>query len=209
MSAASERKTEKGFYNLQNRKIHKARAQLGMGIDDCRELAREISGKPSISSLSPRQRWELIEELKVKGARVYNPPLCEAHLSSGGRPQNPSGNGVDGTLASLTGACSLKAGERPEDVYPERLAFWQEKFPRPRPGFASNEQLTWIEALWILDFSDGRPGRGLRGFIYRQTKSLDQGPVSDLAFLRSHHVKAIIGPLKKKAMQRQNESSQP
>ena len=53
--------------------------------------------------------------------------------------------------------------------------------------------------MWGLDFDDGRPGYGLRGFIYRQTKNLEEGPVSDLAFLKAHHVTAVLMPLKEKA----------
>ena len=87
----------------------------------------------------------------------------------------------------------------PQDAYSAHLDYWDKRFPRPRPGFASNEQLAWIQALWDLDFDDGRPGHGLRGFIFRQTKSLQEGPVSDLAFLKNHHVLAVLLPLRKKA----------
>lgn len=95
--------------------------------------------------------------------------------------------------------------EMPEDIYLVRLAYWNKRFPNRKPGFASNEQLAWIQALWELDFNDGRSGNsntGLRGFIYRQTMSLQQGPVSDLAFLRAHHVQAVMAPLKVKARQK-------
>ena len=183
----------KEIYLKQNRAIHKARSQLDMDLDICRELARQINGKPSLSSLTLRQRWELIEELKAKGARVYNPPLPKIPVSSQGSHQVPS---------SLPDGCSVTAQENPKDVYPEHLVYWNNRFPNRRKGFASNEQLAWIQTLWELDFNDGRRGRGLRGMIFRQTKSLEQGPVSDLAFLRSHHVRAIIGPLKAKASQR-------
>jgi len=155
-----------------------------MDLDDCRELARELSGKASISSLSLRQRWELIEELKVKGARVHNPPLPEPYKEALPKDNQP----------------------KAEDVYPSRLADWEKRFPRSRPGFASNRQLAWIEALWGLDFNDGRAGaNGLRGFIYRQTRHLEEGPVSDLAFLRGQHVKAVITPLKAKAQENLRE----
>ena len=192
MNTAQNVESDKGFYNRQNRTIHKARAQLCMELDDCRELAREIGGKASISSLTLRQRWELIEILKAKGAKVKNPPLSSVPVSPQGNPQNPPD----------TGACSVKAREKSGDVYPARLAYWNERFPRRRPGFASNEQLAWIQALWELDFNDGRAGtsnNGLRGFIFRQTKNLEQGPVSDLAFLRDGHVQAILMPLKAKS----------
>lgn len=183
MKAAHKNKSEKDFYNHQNRKIHKARAQLGMSLDECRELARQIGGKPSISSLSLKERWILIEELKAKGAKVYNPPLSDINAS--GR--------------------SKGLRENPKDVYLDRLACWDRRFPNNRPGFASNEQLAWIQAMWELDFNDGRAGssiKGLRGFIYRQTRNLKLGPVSDLAFLRSNHVAAVMMPLRAKSKEK-------
>ncbi len=178
MNTAHQSEPNRSFYNWQNRMIHKARAQLCLSLDDCRELARQIGGKTSISSLNLRQRWELIEELKVKGARVHNPPFSESY-------EEPA---------------PKEYQTKAEEVYPLRLAYWEERFPRARPGFASNRQLAWIEALWDLDFNDGRAGtNGLRGFIFRQTRHLEEGPVSDLAFLRGQHVKAVITPLKAKA----------
>ena len=185
MKAVNQNKPDKDFYNCQNRKIHMARAQLGMGLDECRQLARQIGGKPSISSLSLRERWELIEELKMKGARVFNPAFPVENISySTQRPK-----------------------KRPKDVYPLYLACWEKRFPSKRSGFASNKQLAWIQAIWELDFNDGRAGsstKGLRGFIYRQTKNLKHGPVSALAFLRSSHVAAVMMPLKAKARQKIN-----
>ncbi len=178
-----------------------------MDLDDCRELAKEISGKASISSLTYRERWELIETMKYKGARVKNPPLSKAPVSRQGSPETepplPLNNGKPAHQKGE--GFSVVTQEMPEDVYPDRLAYWNKRFPNRRPGFASNEQLAWIQALWELDFNDGRSGNsntGLRGFIYRQTMSLDQGPVSDLAFLREHHVSAVMEPLKAKARQK-------
>ncbi len=180
-NSSPEKDSSKSIYDFQNRKIHQARGQLHMSLDDCRELARQISGKASISSLSLRQRWELIEILKEKGARIYNLPLSK-------------------TIGSQKGSHEV-APTPPQDVYSVHLDYWNRRFPNPRPGFASNEQLAWIQALWELDFNDGRIGRGIRGFVYRQTKSLEEGPVSDLAFLKSQHVKAVLVPLRKKAKQ--------
>jgi len=164
---------------MQNRKIHEARAQIGMELDDCRELARQIGGKASISALSFEQRSELIEELKLKGADVYNPRLPKTHAG-------------------------------PEDLYSKYLDLWNKRFPSPRPGFASTKQLAWIQALWDR-FSDGRTDKkkGLRGFLFRQTKSLEQGPVSDLAFLRENHVEAVITPLKEKAPLKKGKKKSP
>ena len=179
MNTAQQSEPSRSFYNKQNRTIHKARAQLCLSLDDCRELARQINGKASISSLNLRQRWELIEELKVKGARVYNLPLSKIYEESAPKE--------DQTKA--------------DEVYPLRLAYWEKRFPRTRPGFASNKQLAWIEALWELDFNDGRAGssiRGLRGFIFRQTRNLENGPVSDPAFLREGHVQAVLMPLRQR-----------
>lgn len=170
------------MYLWQNKKIHQARGQLGMSLDDCRELARLISGKASISSLNSKQRWELIEQLKGKGARVYNMPLSKISETQKGSHEIAPGP--------------------PQDVYSAHLDYWNKRFSRPRPGFASNEQLAWIQTLWELDFDDGRPGRGLRGFIFRQTSHLKEGPVSDLAFLKDHHILAVLLPLRKKAKQR-------
>ncbi len=163
------------FYLEQNKVLHIARALLGMSIDDCRELARQFSGKPSLSSLTDFQRWQLIEDLRSKGAKVYNPPLPR-----------------EGVRTLTT-----------EEVYPARLSYWKKRFPNPRPGFASAWQLAWIQALWELNFDHGQGARGLRRFIYRQTQNLEQGPVSDLAFLREDHVEAVITPLKEKALEKQ------
>lgn len=168
---------DRNLYLRQNKVIHQARSQLDMSLDDCRKLAKQIGKKASLSCLSLRQRWELIEALKARGAEVYNPPLLNS---------------------------SIEKQKKPEDAYFENLAYWNKRFSKHRQGFASNKQLAWIQTLWELDFDDGRTGcrKGLRGFIFRQTKSLKNGPVSDLAFLRAGHVAAVIGPLKAKAEQR-------
>jgi len=76
------------------------------------------------------------------------------------------------------------------NLYLSKLEAWAKRFPRPRPGFASNEQLALIEDLWERFFEDGRPGRGLRGFLIRQCG------VDDLTFLRVCDVKKIITALK-------------
>jgi hypothetical protein len=161
-------------YDLQNRLIHAGRAQIGMSLEDCRELAREIGGRASLSSLSIDGRWLLIEALKVRGADIETPS------PEGGEPEAAS-------------------------FYDRRVEFWNGRFPKDRPGYASNKQLALIETLWFLDFQDGRvePKRGLRGFIFRQTQGLANGPVSDPAFLRSHHVDAVMTPLKAKSKEKQ------
>jgi len=162
---------DRDLYLRQNSAIHKARAQLGMEVDDVRAIAKELWGVASLSVLPPLERWELIGELKLQGANVYNPPIPKAHVKA-------------------------------ENVYYQiRLEYWDNKFPRNRPGFASNKQLAWIQALWELDFDDGRcdSDKGLRGFIFRQTRRLKDGPVSDLTFLKSHHVRAVLTPLKARA----------
>lgn len=178
------------FYLRQNKVIHEARAQIGLDLNGCRELARHIGGRASISSLSINQRWRLIEALKNRGARVRNPSLSEFPRGAEEKKNN----------ASNADIC-------PQELYSSRLKIWNERFRNERPGFASNRQLAWIEALWMLDFDDGRIGRdkGLRGFIWRQTRKLKDGPVSDLAFLKRHHVESILTPLKikgRKKMQR-------
>ena len=184
MNTALKKESEEDLYLRQNRTIHKARTQISMSLDGCRELAKQIGGNPSISSLSLKERWDLIEELKLKGARIYNPSL-----------------GKNSTLSQTN-----KPNVKPKDVYPLRLAQWKKRFPGTRPGFASSEQLAWIHALWELDFDDGRAGKnGIRGFIYRQTKNLKNGPVSDLAFLRSNHVAAVMMPLLVKAHENINQ----
>jgi len=158
-----------------------------MSLDDCRELARQLCGKASISSLSLEQRWELIEIMKEKGARIYNMPLSKI-------------------LGPQRGSHTVAPGP-PAETYLAHLDYWNKRFPRPRPAFASNEQLAWIQTLWELDFDDGRPGYGLRGFIFRQTRHLKEGPISDLAFLKNRHVLAVLLPLRKKAKQRRAENS--
>ena len=139
------KKRDRSFYLRQNKTIHLARSQLNMSIDECRELARSISGTASISSLSLRQRHELINRLKEKGAKVYNPPLPAEELA-----------GQD---------VGISDGVPPGKTYQRRLAYWNKRFPKHRPGFASNRQLAWIQTLWELDFNDGRAGSALRGLI--------------------------------------------
>jgi hypothetical protein len=151
-----------------------------MSLDDCRLLAKDIGGTASISSLTLEERFELIEELKAKGADVYNPPL----------------------LKGISSQHEAREKKNARDLYGSCLQYWNKRFPERRPGFATVEQLAWISALWKLDFDDGRfrdSDTGLRRFIYRQTRGLDEGPVSDLAFLRFHHVSSVITPLKLKA----------
>ena len=161
-------------YGLQNRMIHAARNQLGMSLEDCRRLAEGIGGRASISSLSVEERWALIEALKARGANLESPS------PKGGEP----------------GAA---------EYYDRRVEFWNRRFPSDRPGYATSKQLALIETLWFLDFQDGRmePTRGLRGFIFRQTKGLPNGPVSDLAFLRARQVEAVLTPLKAKSREKQ------
>lgn len=198
--------TKKALYGRQNKAIHTARAQLGMNLDECRELARRIGGKPSISSLNLAQRRELIDVMKSRGANVHNPPLPKAHAPSRGRRKSRAdGPAEKGLLASRADDGLLNAHEKPEELYQKRLDYWHSRFPKERPDFASNAQLAWIEALWLLDFDDGRTTwrNGLRGFIFRQTRNLKNGPVSDLAFLRKNHVAAVLTPLKAKAEERQ------
>jgi len=172
--AEKETGTGRDLYLRQNRAIHKARAQLGMELDDVRAIAKELWGVASLRVLPPLERWDLIEALKLRGADVYNPPIPRAHVK-----------------------------EAANVYYQMRLEYWDNKFPRKRPGFASSKQLAWVQTLWALDFDDGRcdSDKGLRGFIFRQTRQLKDGPVSDLAFLKSHHVQAVLMPLKGKAQE--------
>lgn len=87
----------------------------------------------------------------------------------------------------------------PKDLFNERLEYWNGRFPKRRPGFATNRQLAWIESVWILDFDDQRTEwlPGLRGFLFRQAK------VSDPAFLKEGQVRSVMTPLLKKAKERQ------
>ncbi len=185
---SQERKKEndpnKELYAVQNRSIHKARQQLCLELDDCRKIAEEISGKASISSLSLKQRYDLIQILNARGADVFNPPVSKRQKNIKKEAVNP--------LPEIE--------TNPADVFPERLAYWNKKFLKDRPGYASNRQLAMIEALWKLDWDDGRTDadKGLRGFIYRQTRNSEQGPVSHLAFLRDDQVDSILAPLKKR-----------
>lgn len=163
---------KESFYLQQNRAIHKARAQLGMSLDECRELARQLSGNASLSSLNLYQRWQLIEELRAKGARVFNPPPLEGD----------------------------KKYLAPEEVYPARLEYWKKRFPKPRQGYATPYDLAWVQTLYELDWDRGEGMKGLRRFLYRQTKNSEAGPVSDLAFMRSEHMDALVTPMKERAM---------
>jgi len=174
----------RGFYQAQNKKIHTARAQLTMSLEECRELAKEISGKPSISSLDLEQRWHLIEALNQRGAKIFNPKIPR-ELSK-----------INETKAMLENSEPvMDAGK----LYPIHLDYWNKRFPKDRRGFPSNKQLALIQTLWELYFEDHRSGRGLRGFIFRQTRNLPDGPVSAIEFLKNHHVKAVLVPLVRKA----------
>lgn len=179
-----ENDPNKALYDLQNKAIHKARGQIFMELDDCRELARQISGKASISSLSLKQRYDLIQILNARGADVFNPQLKKGQKNIKKESVNP--------LPEIE--------TNPADVFPGRLEYWEKKFPKDRPGYATNRQLAMIETLWQLDWDDGRidADKGLRGFIYRQTRNSEQGPVSHLAFLRDEQVDSILAPLKKR-----------
>ena len=204
---------ERELYNRQNRVIHMARAQLGMDLDTCREIAGQINGQASISSLTLEQRAELISILNSKGAKVNNPHLYNAPGLDRGKPAALKKSGAESSgllnwapesLAPNTDdkVCPDQIQEYVDEVYPNRLTYWNKRFPNDRPGYATNRQLAWIQSLWELDFNDGRAGKGgLRGFIYRQTQNLENGPVSDLAFLKDEHVMAVITPLKEKARQ--------
>lgn len=190
-------KLYKGFYQNQNKKIHTARNQLRMSLDGCRKIAEKISGKGSISSLSLEQRWHLIEALNRRGAKVYNArPPRELASSQGRHSINTARDCRSGDNANA--ACAVETKADTSKLYPVHLEYWNSRFPRERPGFPSNKQLALIQTLWIY-FDDHRRGRGLRGFIFRQTRNLPEGPVSDLAFLKSHHIDAVLTPLARKA----------
>lgn len=75
-----EKEKNQELYQKQNRLIHLARAQLGLELDDVRTLAERLFLKgPSISSLSPRERYELIDMLNFSGADVFNPYVPPAN----------------------------------------------------------------------------------------------------------------------------------
>lgn len=177
-------KLYRGFYQAQNKKIHTARAQLNMSLDQCRELAKEISGKASISSLDLEQRWQLIEVLNQRGAKIFNPKVPRELSNVNGTKVMPQNNEP-----------ALDASK----LYPVHLDYWNKRFPKDRRGFPSNKQLALIQTLWDLYFEDHRSGRGLRGFIFRQTRNLPDGPVSAIEFLKAHHIKAVLTPLARKA----------
>ena len=77
-------------YELQNKAIHKARAELeakgilqsGKSLEATRFMAGQINlGIQSISSLDLKQREKLIEMLKDMGATVRNPHVYTSDLS--------------------------------------------------------------------------------------------------------------------------------
>ena len=68
-------------YYAQNTAIHKARAQLGLSIDDVRAIAGTLNlGVQSISRLTLTQREALIARLIALGATVRNPSLTPYDL---------------------------------------------------------------------------------------------------------------------------------
>lgn len=193
----------KRFYQRQNRAIHKARSILDMDLEECREIAEQMCGNASLRALSVRQRWNLIEVLRSKGAKVVNPPLTESGLPREALLESPP-SGENRSVRKDRVPC--QGGLVLKDIYPAYLAQWEKKFPKRRPGFASNKQLAWIQVLWELDFTENKGNIvSLRKFLFRQTMNLPQGPVSDLAFLRGSHVEAVITPLKKKALSLQQQ----
>jgi hypothetical protein len=94
---------------------------------------------------------------------------------------------------------SVEMKENKNNLYSIHLNYWNQRFPRERRSFPSNKQLALINTLWEAYFDDGRKGRGLRGFIFRQTRHLPDGPVSDLAFLKNNHIAAVLTPLVRKS----------
>ena len=78
-------------YYLQNRAIHKARAQLESkgvldpwsGLNQIREIAAELNlGIRSVSKLSLKQREALIDRLKAMGATIRNPHLYDSDMAA-------------------------------------------------------------------------------------------------------------------------------
>jgi hypothetical protein len=184
-----ESKFDRAIYLQQNKAIHRARLQLSLDINDCRRMAEEISGRASLSSLSLEERWTLIEQLKDLGAEVGNPFLSKRAKTSQPTYQN------DLSFSEEDGSTDR---DTYEGLYSKRSAYWEQRFPSKRIGFASPKQLALIEALWEVYFNDKRPGRGLRGFVWRQTAHFEDGPISALPFIKGHHVSSILGPLKAK-----------
>lgn len=69
-------------YLAQNKALHKARAQLGLSVEELRLMAGAINlNIASISRLSLTQRKELIDRLNAMGAQVRNPSLSEYDLA--------------------------------------------------------------------------------------------------------------------------------
>lgn len=116
-------------YYLQNKTIHRARAQLEekgvldpwSSLDQVRDLAASLNlGLGSISKLSLPQRETLIEKLKAMGARVKNPHLYpsdleeERRLSGSKDPRkiilfNTVGEGAQRMLDALAAKVSWRA----------------------------------------------------------------------------------------------------
>jgi len=69
-------------YYAQNKALHKARAQLGLSVEELRLMAGALNlGIASISRLSLTQRAQLIDRLNALGAQVRNPQLTEYDLA--------------------------------------------------------------------------------------------------------------------------------
>ena len=81
------------LYLAQNRQIHKAAQQLGLGLEELRDMAGALNlGIRSLSTLSLDQRQELIERLASLGGQIRNPAVTDYDR------QQATGNGQRGKV---------------------------------------------------------------------------------------------------------------
>ena len=123
-------------YGLQNKAIHKARAELEAmgildpwsGLEQIRDMAAEMNlGIRSISSLNIEQRRALIDRLIEMGARVKNPVIYAS--------DRPAGNVAPFTKISeeqlrMLDTLAAQVSWREKDGY---LRFCHKVIKAPRP----------------------------------------------------------------------------
>lgn len=140
-------------YDLQNKAIHTARAELeakgvlaaGEGLQACRFLAGRINlGIESISRLDLKQREKLIEMLKEMGATVRNPHVYTSDLSYDSAARSGRVVGFSAPKENqlrMVDALAAKIKWRESDGY---LRFCHKILKSPRPR--NSREVTTLKA---------------------------------------------------------------